>query len=270
MMTIYADAYATAINCVVPVLAAMLGSMILGVLIGWYYSPGPLGGTPALRSEMQALRQRASELEEHQRLAGHIMQQRMQQREDEAAKERKLLEEEIMALNAELAAARSSVAAMQRNTGAAVEVRDTSHEHTERISRLERSVARIPSLLKELDELREALRLGDGATPKAPARLPEQVYKVLGSSLGKRIKPDDLELVEGIGPKIKEHLGKHGVRTWADVAAAKPTDLKRILDEAGDRFHLHDPSDWPKQARLMVENRWDELRKYQQRLVTSK
>ena len=69
--------------------------------------------------------------------------------------------------------------------------------------------------------------------------------------------------MDGIGPKIAEQLQKNGLRTWADVAAAEPARLREVLDEAGEHYHLHDPSTWPEQCKLMVENRWEELRRYQ-------
>ncbi len=80
------------------------------------------------------------------------------------------------------------------------------------------------------------------------------------------VKPDDLTIVEGIGPKINELLQNGGIRTFADLANATPARLKTILIEAGPRYKMHDPKTWPKQASLADEGRMDELEALKDRL----
>ncbi len=88
-------------------------------------------------------------------------------------------------------------------------------------------------------------------------------YKVIGDLFGARIIADDLKLVEGIGPKIEELFHAAGYKTWASVAATEPAKLKEVLTAAGERFQMHDPGTWPKQCQLMVDDKWAELKKYQ-------
>ncbi len=76
-------------------------------------------------------------------------------------------------------------------------------------------------------------------------------------------KPDDLKIVEGIGPKIEELFHKAGIMTWAELANSSPDKLKEILRAAGSRFQMHDPTTWPEQAKLAAEGKWDELKEYQ-------
>lgn len=270
---LHTEMHAMLIACVIPVAAGMLGTLLLGTLIGWYYSPGPLGGTDTVRTEISGLRETVAEQRKKLSLMDSIAQQRMQQLGSEAARERLALEESIASLQEENTSLRMTITASKR--GAALEKRvDTAvpaaspdNKLMERIAQLEKNVARMPGLLKELDELREALRLGSAPSPgSGPARLPDQVYRVMSDAFGRKIEQDDLRLVEGIGPKIQEHLKKNGMRTWADVASAKPEELKQLLVQAGDHYRSHDPSHWPEQARMMVENRWEELRKYQRKL----
>jgi len=71
--------------------------------------------------------------------------------------------------------------------------------------------------------------------------------------------PDDLKIIEGIGPKIETLLKAHGVKTWQDIIASTPAKLKEILMRGGERFALADPTSWPDQAALAVEGRWDDL-----------
>lgn len=83
---------------------------------------------------------------------------------------------------------------------------------------------------------------------------------------GKKVKQDDLKLVEGIGPKIEELMHAAGITTWAELAAAPIEKLEAILDEAGPRFRIHDPATWSKQAAMADAGQWEELETYQDEL----
>lgn len=96
------------------------------------------------------------------------------------------------------------------------------------------------------------------AAPEAPAR-PRKAAPRPDRDNGH----DDLKRVEGIGPKIESLLKDAGIRTWSDLAGASASQLRSVLDEAGPRFRMHDPSSWPRQARLAAEGKWDDLAAYQ-------
>jgi large subunit ribosomal protein L27 len=87
---------------------------------------------------------------------------------------------------------------------------------------------------------------------------------------GKKIKVDDLKVVEGIGPKIEGLLNDAGINTWADLANADQEKVQGILDEAGPRYRMHDPGTWSNQAKLCVEEKWAELEEYQDKLKGGK
>jgi predicted flap endonuclease-1-like 5' DNA nuclease len=78
--------------------------------------------------------------------------------------------------------------------------------------------------------------------------------------LGERIKMDDLKVVEGIGPKIEELCHAGGITTWAGLADTPVSRLQEILDSAGERYRIHNPSTWPKQSGLLALGRWDEFK----------
>lgn len=80
-------------------------------------------------------------------------------------------------------------------------------------------------------------------------------------------KLDDLKIVEGVGPKIETLLKEGGISTWAELAEASEERLKEILDAAGPRYQIHDPSTWPAQAKFAAEGKWDELKEYQEVLI---
>jgi large subunit ribosomal protein L27 len=80
-------------------------------------------------------------------------------------------------------------------------------------------------------------------------------------------KLDDLKIIEGVGPKIETLLKDGGINTWAELAAAPVDRLKEILEAAGPRYQIHDPSTWPAQSKFAAEGKWDELKEYQEMLL---
>ena len=80
-------------------------------------------------------------------------------------------------------------------------------------------------------------------------------------------KLDDLKVIEGIGPKIEQLLKDGGITTWAELASANVERLKEILDAAGPRYQIHDPSTWPAQSKFAVAGEWEELKEYQDMLT---
>jgi hypothetical protein len=81
---------------------------------------------------------------------------------------------------------------------------------------------------------------------------------------------DDITKIEGIGPKIAVLLKEKGITTFDDIANAKAKDLKVILSEAGSKFAVHDPTSWPKQAKLAAKGDWSKLAKLQAELNAGK
>jgi predicted flap endonuclease-1-like 5' DNA nuclease len=80
------------------------------------------------------------------------------------------------------------------------------------------------------------------------------------SVLGKKIRLDDLSVVEGIGPKISELCRGIGIETWRQLAQTDVPTLQSMLDAAGSRFQVHKPGTWPKQAELLAAGRWAEFK----------
>lgn len=77
---------------------------------------------------------------------------------------------------------------------------------------------------------------------------------------------NDLEIIEGIGPKIAGLFNDNGVTTFAQVSGMSVPAMNAILEKGGSRFKLANPSTWAKQARLCHENRWSELQALQDSL----
>ncbi len=77
---------------------------------------------------------------------------------------------------------------------------------------------------------------------------------------------DDLKKIEGIGPKIQEHLNNGGIFTFANLADASIDRLQEILNNAGKRYAIHNPATWSKQAEMARDGEWDKLEKWQDEL----
>jgi predicted flap endonuclease-1-like 5' DNA nuclease len=78
--------------------------------------------------------------------------------------------------------------------------------------------------------------------------------------------PDDLKIVEGIGPKIEELFNNNGILTFAKLAATDSKHLREILVNAGPNYQIHDPTTWPQQSALARDGKWDELKAWQDEL----
>jgi predicted flap endonuclease-1-like 5' DNA nuclease len=83
-------------------------------------------------------------------------------------------------------------------------------------------------------------------------------------------KPDDLEIIEGIGAKIEQILYEAGIKTYLQLAQTPVEILRGILNKAGNRFRMHNPSTWPQQAALAAEGKWAELNKLKEELMGGK
>jgi large subunit ribosomal protein L27 len=79
-------------------------------------------------------------------------------------------------------------------------------------------------------------------------------------------KADDLKKIEGIGPKISELLVAADISTFAALAATDTDKIREILDAAGSRYRIADPTTWPQQAQLAADGNWDELKVLQDKL----
>lgn len=83
---------------------------------------------------------------------------------------------------------------------------------------------------------------------------------------GKKIKENDLKVVEGIGPKIQELFHSHGINTWKLLSECSIEKCEEVLKSGGERYRLHKPNTWPKQAELAYKGEWSALLKWQNEL----
>jgi predicted flap endonuclease-1-like 5' DNA nuclease len=110
---------------------------------------------------------------------------------------------------------------------------------------------------------------GVQAAYTAPAARPVSggIDIVAAAAAGFSVKSaDDIIIIEGIGPKIKELFNAGGIHTFAQVAKLSVAEMSAILDKGGPRFKLANPGSWAEQARLADTNQWAALKRLQDEL----
>ncbi len=91
-----------------------------------------------------------------------------------------------------------------------------------------------------------------------------------GDKWGAAIGTDNLQIVEGIGPKMEEVLKENGITNFGMLANSSPQSLRDILDKYGDKYRIIDPKTWPQQAALAVDGQWNDLITLQKQLDTGR
>jgi predicted flap endonuclease-1-like 5' DNA nuclease len=113
-------------------------------------------------------------------------------------------------------------------------------------------------IIEEVKE--EAIAIEE--TIVATTVLPSSANNLVGNiveSKSNEPKTDELDIIEGIGPKIAMLLYDAGIFTFRDLAITPIYKIEEILVAAGPQFARHDPSTWTQQAKLAAEGRWDDL-----------
>jgi predicted flap endonuclease-1-like 5' DNA nuclease len=96
----------------------------------------------------------------------------------------------------------------------------------------------------------------------------QKLDKAAASASGFNVKGmDDLEVIEGIGPKIAELFHKEGIKMFWQLAETSKARMQEVLDNAGPAFRMAKPDTWARQSALAAGNRWAELRKFQDELT---
>jgi large subunit ribosomal protein L21 len=117
-----------------------------------------------------------------------------------------------------------------------------------------------------------AIADGKGGVSKAEAAAVIPAPKALAASVtaSKAVSKsgkDNLEIIEGIGPKIAKVLVDGGISTFALLASAKADDVSAMLKASGGRFSLANPASWAEQAALLRDGKMDEFKALTDALV---
>ncbi len=174
---------------------------------------------------------------------------------------------------------RPTVETVERVVEKRVEKLVDNPAHLARIKQLEGETGEIARMRGRIKELEAAPAKFVEKVVEKPIDNPEQVARIraleaeisrlkrgpeidlhAAKAAGFSLKgPDDLKIVEGIGPKIEELLQAAGIRTFRQLADSTPEAIRTILDKAGPDYRVADPGTWPRQAGLAAVNYWQEL-----------
>ena len=117
-----------------------------------------------------------------------------------------------------------------------------------------KNLTRVELAIREMKRENKIL----AAMPSLP--VPKEIRKQIS-------KPESLQQVEGIGPKIEGLLHVGGILTMRELATADLYLVQDILTAAGPHYTVHSPKTWATQAELIADRKWDALKKYQDFLV---
>ena len=98
-----------------------------------------------------------------------------------------------------------------------------------------------------------ALEASGALVAAAKPAAAKKTAKVRGKA---RDGSDDLELIEGIGPKIAELLKGAGIDTFDALAKATVEKVQEVLEAGGNQFNLAKPETWAEQAALAAAGDW--------------
>ncbi|MBZ0286416.1 MAG: hypothetical protein K8I30_02295 [Anaerolineae bacterium] len=98
--------------------------------------------------------------------------------------------------------------------------------------------------------------------PAVPTPAPTTETSTAKKAAPKAAKPDDLTVIEGIGPKMSAALVAAGIDTFATLSQTTETQIHAAIEAAGMRFAPSVPT-WGRQADLAAKGDWDGLKAYQ-------
>lgn len=127
---------------------------------------------------------------------------------------------------------------------------------------VENCVVIVPAAVEKLPKATKVVK-----EPKQPKEKKAVVKPVTATET---VAADDLTKIEGIGKKINELLAAAQIVSFKDLSKASAKKLKGILEAAGNKFKMHDPATWPKQAKLAAAGKWEELEVLQKELTGGK
>lgn len=109
-------------------------------------------------------------------------------------------------------------------------------------------IIKVPEIAKKVIDKKTASVKPKTAKTKTAAK-PKPVVAV----------KEDLTMVEGIGRKIEALLYKNKIYNFKQLSKTTINSLKEILEAAGNKYSMHNPGTWPKQAKLAAEGKFEDL-----------
>ena len=126
--------------------------------------------------------------------------------------------------------------------------------------------AQLQNKSKDLNALQEQLQTAQAEIENLRKQLATTQTKAKSSAPVEVPQIDNLQRIEGIGPKIAHILNNSGIFSFTQLAQAETEHLKTILAKAGSRYKVANPETWPEQAQLAANGDWTALKALQDTL----
>ncbi len=228
------------------------GSMLMGILLAYYYWGGNKSVAADLTSSLDQERKNAEELREQVREISDLRSQ---------------LQSDVNELALKSNAQNKTIYDQQQY----IFSHETEHKNQKAV---------IDSLNATIDSYQHRIRIIEEELEKArtPEPKPKKTttipairanYEHVSKLLGRQVTENDLTLIVGIGPKTASLLQANGLDDWEKLAAASAKVIKVLLMEAGGVYKSLDPTHWPKQASMAAQGEWRKLRVFQETLRKS-
>ncbi len=225
-----------------------IGGLVVGAILGFF-------------ADMFLLRQRYSaeaDALREQLNRGRDRLHELQRDVDRHAEANSSLQASLTAAQADGAHWQSQVEAQNAN----------AQQLQEALATAEAELGAMKARLADLEAANAALQAETTDCAQARQRLAElevelaEVRTTLAHETADPGEPDDLERIEGIGPKIETILNAAGIRTFRRLAQTPVDRLRDILQEAG-LARLASPDTWAQQAELAAREDWEGLEAFQ-------
>lgn len=230
-------------------LLIVTGSMLLGLLVGYFYYV-------RLRAELEESRQETTRVRhEADELRVRLQEAIARQRDIESS-----LDDARAKIDLQARRIHDQYVSLQGEE-------DRQARHQTELDGLQAQIdtyrARLQVIEAELAAARQDRSILDTQEVSGPA---SAIFESVREILGRAVEEDDLTIVTGIGPKIASVLHLHGVRTWQELSLTSVELLRQILESEGGIYRAADPTTWPEQAGMAARGEWRRLKAYQEHL----
>ena len=133
-----------------------------------------------------------------------------------------------------------------------------------RVPELTRAIGHIPGRIERDKWIDQAIKLAQqkrsGVLASVPTPASDRSIEPIIPA------PQDLTIIEGIGPHLEKMLNDAGIHNWHDLAEVDDAELSAILKEGGPAYQIIDPKTWPAQAQLAINGEWELLKEYREEM----
>ncbi|MGB3079869.1 MAG: helix-hairpin-helix domain-containing protein [Saprospiraceae bacterium] len=255
----FLDIFSDNFLVVAETLAIVVGSMLMGILLSYFYWGSFRKQVKKLSNSLDLERDQAEELKSQlkiqQAIKGQLQNEITEGKSKLDAQSKKIFDQQQSLFDQQEQISKSET--NNRNQKAALdELNSTIDTYQHRLRVIE-------------DELLQSKNVAPPLKKVLSANATRANYEHVSQLLGRQVTENDLTLIIGIGPKTAALLHSNGIQTWDDLAKATSENLSKILSDAGGIYKSIDPAHWARQAAMAASSEWRKLRVFQETLRKS-